>query len=504
MRPFALVFLPLLIAYGVTLLWCFDRWNAPTLYFEHCWLVPWIGAIVLWQRRRQWRAVPAAPDMRGLRLLIPGLLLHLAASATTVDSLSAISLCLTVPGAAWLALGRARLAGQWPVLWLVLFIVPWPMYVDTGIAAQLKEVAVDGGSWLANVLGADIARTGAFLRPVGMTGELWVADACGGLRSLLAMSTIAYCLAFFVGPAAWPRRLMLMLVAGPVAVLANIVRIALLCLLARWFGVDFAEGTGHTLANIAEWTADVGILLLLDGWIGRRFGTAPASRPEGPAVPPLSARALRGPAIVLWLLAGPLLWLGVHRPHTDGEPRAELLPGSVAGYVLVPRSGAEQERFERSLPRWRELLGTGDFVWRRYRDEAGARISLVALFHDANWKSVHPPRICIAGSNMDIEIDDVVELPELGGSTGRIVARGRTDGRLYVTLSVFGTRGWSSGSYSDFVWYHLPLAMLRRGESGFLLRAESMVRNGEQIAAAERRCAAFLRDILPAARGLLR
>ena len=55
MRAFLTVFLPLLVAYGVTLSWCIDRWNAPTLYFEHCWLVPFIAGAVLWARRADWR-----------------------------------------------------------------------------------------------------------------------------------------------------------------------------------------------------------------------------------------------------------------------------------------------------------------------------------------------------------------------------------------------------------------------------------------------------------------
>jgi hypothetical protein len=67
-RSFLLVFLPLLVAYGTTLAWCVDRWNAPTQYFEHCWLVPPLAAVIVWTRRRQWSRVPASPDLRALPL----------------------------------------------------------------------------------------------------------------------------------------------------------------------------------------------------------------------------------------------------------------------------------------------------------------------------------------------------------------------------------------------------------------------------------------------------
>ena len=59
------VFVPLLLCYAVTLWWCVERWNAPTQYFAHCWLVPVVAAIVTFRRRARWRAVPRAVDRRG-------------------------------------------------------------------------------------------------------------------------------------------------------------------------------------------------------------------------------------------------------------------------------------------------------------------------------------------------------------------------------------------------------------------------------------------------------
>ena len=58
------IFLPLLVAYAMALQWCADRWNAPTMYFQHCWLVPVIGALVVWSRRLRWRTQPAWCDRR--------------------------------------------------------------------------------------------------------------------------------------------------------------------------------------------------------------------------------------------------------------------------------------------------------------------------------------------------------------------------------------------------------------------------------------------------------
>ncbi|MGC6488151.1 MAG: exosortase-associated EpsI family protein, partial [Planctomycetota bacterium] len=217
-------------------------------------------------------------------------------------------------------------------------------------------------------------------------------------------------------------------------------------------------------------------------------------------------RGLRAQGAALWLAAAPLLWLSASRPFADREDRAAQLPDVVGAYRREPRTGDAERRFQDALPRWRELLGTGDFVWRRYRDDQQRLVSLVALFHDTNWKSVHPPRICIEGSNMTIVRDELVDAPwlEVGDRVSRIEAHSRTDSWRYVTLSAFGTADWASGDYWEFVRHHLPRALVRANQSGYLLRVESPIYRGEQAGDAEARCRDFLRALMPSARELVR
>lgn len=207
-----------------------------------------------------------------------------------------------------------------------------------------------------------------------------------------------------------------------------------------------------------------------------------------------------------WLCAGPLLLLSLYRPTAAGGERAGALPTAIAGYELQALTPAQQARFAARLGEWKELLGTDDFVHREYHDASGKKLFVTALFHDTNWKSVHPPRICIEGGGMDIATDEVVSAPwlEPGATVSRIVAHRPADGWTFVTLSVFGTGDWLSGSYVDFVRHHWPLALLRRNQSGFLLRVEAPIYPDETPAAAEARSAEFLTQLLPLARGLLR
>lgn len=484
MNPLLTVFLPVAIAYATALRWCWDLWWLDDGYFAHQPLVPLVMALVFWLRRDQWRRRPAAVDPRGWWLLGPALLLHLCGAALTIDSLSAASMVLAVPGAAWLALGRERLRGQWPVLWMGALAVPLPMYATGRLAFELKEVAVRGGVWLAQGSGLEVLREGAYLHVPGQELPLNVADPCGGLRSLLAMMTLVYCIACFVGPARFWRRTLLLVAAGPVAVFVNLLRITAICWLARWYGVEFATGTGHDLLNTAAWIVDLAIVLTFDRLLsGSRAATAAAAIEPAPAIAGVPRRAGWWP----WLACAPLLFLSLYRPEAPPTQRAANLP-TVADEFVQERAYPMTERFF-------QLLGTRDATWRSYEGAEGIPLYVVAVFHGNNWKSVHPPHVCLQGSDMDVVEDGETMLGADGDQQiGRILLRGRSNGRQYLSLYAYAARGLCTGSYRSFFLHHAPRALFRASNDGFLLRVESYADGAGGVAAAERRC----RDLLSA------
>ena len=263
MRVFIAVFLPLIIAYASALLWVWDLWWLPESYYSHGPLLPLLAAALLWRWRPRWSRCPSVVDAAGWWLLAPGLLMHAIGAALTIDSLSAASLALSVPGAVWLALGPARALSVWPIFGLVPLALPMPLFASGRFAFELKELAVAGGLYVANTLGLGAVRLGAHLYVPGHDDPLLVEDPCGGLRSLLALVTLAYCFAFLLGDRGW-RRTWILLAAVPLALGLNVLRIAFLCFAAKWWGVAYATGTAHDLTNAAVWIVALVALLLLD------------------------------------------------------------------------------------------------------------------------------------------------------------------------------------------------------------------------------------------------
>lgn len=275
-RLFLAFYLPLLIAYGDSLQWIWDRWMQGE-YYSHGPLLPFVAAFVIYGLRNRLLAIPAAPDLRGWWLLGTGLVLRACGAAQMVDSLSAASLMFTVSGVVMLTLGVQRLKTVFPVIMLLLFATPMPMDFTGRIAFELKEVAVDGAVTLGNLLGLGAARQGANIQIPGQSLMLPVADACGGLRSLFALTTLGYCLAFFIGSRAWSRRVIILAITVPLAVTVNILRIVGLCFMAREVDIYYAGGDGHTLMNLVAWGLNIGVLLLVDTYLERRARRKPGS-----------------------------------------------------------------------------------------------------------------------------------------------------------------------------------------------------------------------------------
>ena len=270
MKFFLGLYLPLIIAYADTFVWMRDRW-ADGLYYSHGPLLVVVAVAIILFKRSTWGKIEPSIDPRGWWFLGLGLFLRFCGAAQMVDSLSAASLLFSLVGVILLSAGRGRLLFFLPVIFLLVLATPMPINVVDRIAFELKEIAIDGSIFIGNLFGLGAERLGAAIDIPGQKVHLPVADACGGLRSLLALIALGYCLAFFMGSPHWARRVGILLIAVPAAVTVNVVRIIGLCFMAKHVGIYYATGTGHTIFNVVAWLVNIAILMLVDAVLERRI-----------------------------------------------------------------------------------------------------------------------------------------------------------------------------------------------------------------------------------------
>jgi EpsI family protein len=201
-------------------------------------------------------------------------------------------------------------------------------------------------------------------------------------------------------------------------------------------------------------------------------------------------------AITLWAAAPVLCFLQFYRPPDVGGSRAVSIASKVGEW--------QRKKTFALTDRMYSLLGTRDVLWCTYADASGAEVAFTAVFHAANWKSVHPPDVCIMGSGYTIESADAESVSLAGEQkplrVGRIVASGE-GGRL-VSYFLFGTRDFTTPSYISFFLHHVPSALLRSATEGFVLRVECL--EGSDPEAARARCLRFLVAVLPTVQEVMR
>ncbi len=251
----------ILAVYSDILLRLVQQWWADDNY-SHGFFVPLFSGFVLWHQRERLARIPSAPSWFGL-LVIAGALGILVVGVLGVEMfLSRTSLLFLLAGLAIYFTG-------WPFFravifpWAVLFLmVPIPKIVFNQVAFPLQLLASRFASGLLELVGVPVLREGNVIQLPSMTLE--VVEACSGIRSLVSLATLAVIYGYFLEPRVG-RRVILVLAAVPIAVIANALRVMGTGLLGYYWNPSKAEGFFHTFQGWVLFVLSLGMLFGLHG-----------------------------------------------------------------------------------------------------------------------------------------------------------------------------------------------------------------------------------------------
>ncbi|MBI5709091.1 MAG: exosortase/archaeosortase family protein [Candidatus Eisenbacteria bacterium] len=246
--------------------------------YSHGPLIPVVALALVWSRRARLAAAPPGRDARGLLLVALACVLQIAGVRGDVFALQGWSLVVMLCGLSLALLGSpvTRLLA-FPILYLA-FMLTFPPFVMNQLSYALKEVTVRLSTRAAELLGVAIQRSGMTLYLA--RGVLEIENPCSGLRSLLAMLAAGTLFAY-LQPGGWVRRGTLVLLAVPIAMAANALRITLLILVAHYASVKRAVGTFHDVTGYLTFALALAALLAARAALRPR-GAAPR-RTESPA-----------------------------------------------------------------------------------------------------------------------------------------------------------------------------------------------------------------------------
>jgi len=229
-------------------------------YLGHAYVIPitaiWLGFS---RRARIAYALHHAPGGRGgVVLVLLASLFEAVGVLSQAGTLAGIGIPLLLASTAY-AVGGIRLlrACSVPLVFLLLMVPP-PTSLQDRLLAGLKPVVASVAVALVQQLGFTVAVVGN--RILTPAGELFVADACSGLTSLVTLLPLAGVVAYFLSHGIW-RRLVVVASVVPLAVLGNIARVAITIALVDRFGLGSAEGLLHESFGVSTFV--VGTVALI-------------------------------------------------------------------------------------------------------------------------------------------------------------------------------------------------------------------------------------------------
>jgi exosortase len=233
-----------------------DQWTRDPNY-SHGFLVPLFSAWVVWKNWNRIAQVPRQPHWSGLLISACSMGILCLGVLGAENFLARTSFLFLLAGLIIYFFGWACFrAVLFP--WAVLFLaIPIPVIILNKIAFPLQFLASRLASSMLVLAGVPVLREGNVIHLPSLT--LDVVEACSGLRSLVSLITLAVFYGYLFEPRLG-RRIILIVSAIPIAVLANGLRIMGSGMLGEYISPSLAEGFFHSFSG---WLIFVMSLLLL-------------------------------------------------------------------------------------------------------------------------------------------------------------------------------------------------------------------------------------------------
>ena len=251
-----------LVVYAPILYYMVIHWKLVDDY-SHGFLIVPLALYFAWERRPQLRRAVIEPSWWGVVPLFLGTL-TLTIGRLGVELMNMrVSFVLTLIGLVLLLFGKqvARILA-FPLLFLFL-MVPLPQSLVNVVAFPLQLIAADAATGILYLLQIPALREGNIIHLA--TTQLFVEQACSGLRSLMALVTLGVIFAYFFRKTL-AERVIIVASAIPIAILVNTFRVALTGVLTHHIGQDAASGWIHQTEGMFTFAIAM-LILLTEAWI---------------------------------------------------------------------------------------------------------------------------------------------------------------------------------------------------------------------------------------------
>lgn len=244
------------LVFGPTVVDLLADWASSGEYGHGFLLLP-IAAVLAWRSRLPREA--GAP-LSGLLVLTAGIACFLLGVLAAEFFTRRAAVLLAAAGLTLWLRGWRQVRAWWLPFGLLAFTIPLPEVVLNSVTLPLQLLASRMAVALLELRHIPVAQAGNIIYLPGQ--ELFVAEACSGLRSVSALLGLTLLIAG-TSLGTVTGRLILVALAVPAAIGANVLRVFATGFGVHYMGPEIASGTPHTLLGVFVFVLPLGFLGLV-------------------------------------------------------------------------------------------------------------------------------------------------------------------------------------------------------------------------------------------------
>jgi exosortase len=253
----------------------------------HTLIVPFISGYFVYLRKDELLAKPFTANWLGLPVVVLGVAFYVASTFgpswfVLHHNARGLSIGITLLGLSLQLLGwRATRIMLFPLAYWVVFGQTVSDRLLQVVTQSMQDWSALGAFGLLKLFGVDVERGGNVITVFvnGEPNQLNVAEACSGMRMLVAFLALGVAIAYTGLSVSW-QRAALVLSGVPVAIGVNVLRVFTLGILSLW-DANFASGDFHSFVGLV-WLVPALMLYLGIMWFLRNlFVDTPAGGRKG-------------------------------------------------------------------------------------------------------------------------------------------------------------------------------------------------------------------------------
>lgn len=268
--------------------WMWTAYNSkhPAADDGHGTLIPFVVLALFWWKRKELLAQPFRSWSPALVLVAGSLVLHVLGYVLQQPRLSILGLFGGLYGLMGLVWGPQFLRACFFPFFLFGFMMPLGSLTEP-VTFPLRLLVSQIVAFFCNdILGISVVAEGTQLFNGVRTYQYEVAAACSGIRSLVAIAVLAIIYAF-VSFRKGGQRALLIVSAGPLALIGNTFRMLIIVFAAEFGGGQEAGAAAHDhwFWSLLPYVPAIGGLILIGRWLERQ------DQSEVPGAKPVAAVA---------------------------------------------------------------------------------------------------------------------------------------------------------------------------------------------------------------------